>query len=198
MNNLLSRTLLALSLLFSGFPAARAELLLTGVGVSSVVACCTATIVITGTGTGKWVVPQNWNNSNNQIEVIASGAGGDTAGGAGAGAGYSKAVNQTLTAGATVSFSVSAGGAAGVTGSDAWFCNSTSNCVTIAGSAVLAGAKGGGAPSTTTCGLDGSILADQGHGVAFWDQPLLGLQGTCAKSIGYHSQVVQGSPHSVV
>ena len=67
-----------------------------------------------------WVVPADWNNANNSIEVIGGGGGGATAaasaqggsGGGGGGGAYSKATNVTLTPGATVTTAVGAAGAA--------------------------------------------------------------------------------------
>ncbi len=103
-----------------------------------------------------WTVPQDWNNASNTVEVIGGGGGGGTGatnnyGAGGAGGGYSMATNTPLTAGASVAYSVGTGGAgsaadntAGTAGSDTYFCNSSSNCASILGSAVVSGAKGGG------------------------------------------------------
>lgn len=102
-----------------------------------------------------WQVPSDWDSSNNTIEVIGGGGGGDTpsdtvySAGGGGGA-YSKITNATLTPGATVAIAVGAGGSGGTTptaGGDTYLCNSPSNCATIGGSAVIVGAKGGGAPT---------------------------------------------------
>lgn len=125
-----------------------------------------------------WVVPSDWNSSNNTIEVIAGGGGGGgtTSGGVRAGSGggggsYSHVSNVSLTGGSTVTYAVGAGGAAGATnttggtGGDTYFCNSTSNCASIAGSAVVVGAKGGtGAIANTggAVGIGGSATTSVG------------------------------------
>jgi hypothetical protein len=119
-------------------------------------------VVVYLTSGTSYVVPSNWNNLNNSIEVIGGGGGGSYApsttisGSAGGGGAYSKATNVTLTPGATVSYRVGAGGVGGTgaqssggTGGDTYLCNSTTNCASINGSAVAAGAKGGaGGPVT--------------------------------------------------
>ncbi len=69
-------------------------------------------------GTGNWTVPANWNNSNNQVQVIGSGANGyssygfgdEYGGGGGAGGGYASLSNMTLTPGANVTVQVGTGG----------------------------------------------------------------------------------------
>jgi hypothetical protein len=102
----------------------------------------------------QWAVPADWSSSSNSIEVIGGGGGGahgvagNGAGGGGGGGAYAKAVNVTLTPGTKVSYAVGSGGLAGTSssggnGGDTYFCNSTSNCGSISGSAVVAGAKGG-------------------------------------------------------
>src|SRR3989344_5177773 len=97
-----------------------------------------------------WTVPSEWNSSNNSIEVIGGGGGGGTSNGSsagtgGGGGGYSKVTNQSLTPGASVTYAVGAGGAASTAGGDTYFCNSTSNCASISGTAVVVGVTGGGA-----------------------------------------------------
>mgnify|MGYP003336988152 CR=1 FL=1 len=71
-----------------------------------------AAITIYLTSGTKWVVPNNWNNSNNKIECIggggsgavgASGTGGGSGGGGGA---YALISNSALTAGATVTYAI--------------------------------------------------------------------------------------------
>ena len=99
-----------------------------------------------------WTVPSDWNSSNNSIEVIGGGGGGgisngSSAGTGGGGGGYSKVTNQSLTPGGSVIYAVGAGGAASTAGGDTYFCNSTSNCASISGTAVVVGAKAGGAGS---------------------------------------------------
>lgn len=110
----------------------------------------TVSFITTTSGSNQsYSVPSDWNNSNNQVETIASGGGGatgiaNTNGGTfsgasgGGGAGYSKALNLTLTPGGTATFHLEAGGAVATAGGDCWF-----NGTTLAGSSV--GSKGGGA-----------------------------------------------------
>lgn len=88
-----------------------------------------------------WTVPATWNNASNTISALAAGGGGfsPTGGNGGAGGGggaFSQISNLTLTPGASVSYRVGTGGAAGVDGTDTWF-----NGATLAASSV--GAKGG-------------------------------------------------------
>jgi hypothetical protein len=100
-----------------------------------------------------WTVPSDWNSGSYTIEVIGgggggSGAAGGNAGGGGGGGAYSKVVNVSLTPGSSVAYSVGSAGSAGSTGNggaggDTYFCNSISNCASISGTAVVAGAKGG-------------------------------------------------------
>jgi hypothetical protein len=104
-----------------------------------------------------WVVPANWNNANNSIEVIGGGGGGESRaaggdGGGGGGGAYSKETNVSLTASSTVTINIGSGGAAGEpasAGGDTYLCNSTSNCASIAGTAVQVGAKGGAGGSAS-------------------------------------------------
>ncbi len=102
-------------------------------------------IFLTDTGATSWSVPSDWNNSNNTIEVIGAGARGANADFGGGGGAYSKSTNVTLTPGGSVGINVGAGssGADGVDGEDTYLCNSTSNCASIGGTAVVVGAKGG-------------------------------------------------------
>src|SRR3989338_581688 len=110
-----------------------------------------ATVVILTSGTS-YTVPSDWNIVNNTIEVIGGGGGAangainSRSGGAGGGGAYAVSVNVSLTPSASVSYSIGSGGAPGSTGGnggDTFFCNSTSNCASISGTAVRVGAKGG-------------------------------------------------------
>jgi len=94
-------------------------------------------------------VPADWNNSSNNIDVIASGASGGAAilnanvAIGGGGGGWSRQTNVTLTPSGTATFFLNVGGAAVTSGSghvgpDAWY-----NGATLAGASV--GAKGGSA-----------------------------------------------------
>ncbi len=136
-------------------------------GSGQTVAPTSTTIYLTSGST--WTVPSNWNSFNNSIEVIAAGGGGytSTAGGGGGGGAYSKVSNVALTPGSTVTFNVGLGGAAATAGADSYFCNAILNCASIAGTAVVVGAKGGGSGSSNTStfatgfnGLASSITID--------------------------------------
>jgi len=140
-----------------------------------------AQIVLT-TGTS-WTVPSDWNNFNNKIEVIGGGAGGSgstsskAGGGGGAGA-YSVMTNLPFMTGASVSYSVGAGGVAGLAGADGTsggdtFFNGTGG-VLARGGAHATGMTGGAGGSATGMGSqftggnggngDGSIGAGHGGG----------------------------------
>ena len=121
-----------------------------------------------------WTVPSDWNNSSNTIEVIGGGGGGangganqGNAGGGGGGGAYSAATNAPLTAGSTVTIAVGSGGGAAGSGGDTYLCNSTSNCASITGTAVVIGAKGGSTGSALTGGSGGA--ASSGVGSAKYD-----------------------------
>ena len=77
-------------------------------------------IILTATGTNNWTVPVDWNNAANSIEVIGAGGDGGTGGfnagaGGGGGGGYGKITNQTLTPGASISYTIANHGSAGDT-----------------------------------------------------------------------------------
>lgn len=118
-----------------------ASALICGAGTASGSNC----IVYLTSGTS-WTVPYDWDSSSNTIEVIGGGANGGgssgmSGGDGGGGGAYSKVTNVTLTPSGTVTYAV--GGAGG----DTYFCNSTSNCANISGTAVQVGAKGGSGTS---------------------------------------------------
>ncbi len=120
-------------------------------------AMASATVIyLTDTGATTWSVPSDWNNGDNTIEVIGAGGTGQYSVGAGGGA-YSKKTNVVLTGGSTVSISIGAGG---TTGGDTYLCDSTSNCASIAGSAVMVGAKGGHSNSGGAGGSSASGVGD--------------------------------------
>lgn len=100
-------------------------------------------IFLTDTAATTWTVPANWTSDRNTIEVIGGGAMGTTFSNGGGGGAYSKITNQSLTPGTNIGIKVGDGGTGGGDGGDTWLCNSTSNCATIGGSAVIIGAKGG-------------------------------------------------------
>lgn len=115
------------------------------------------TIFLTDTGLTSWTVPSDWNNSDNTIEVIGGGGGGGRSGGGA----YSKVSNQTLSG--TVGIQVGAGGGPGADGEDTWLCNSTSNCATIGGSAVIVGAKGGSTSGGSAASGVGTVKYSGGN-----------------------------------
>lgn len=134
-----------------------------------------ATFLTSGT---TWTVPNDWDSSNNTIEIIGGGGGGGTGfgnkgagGGGGGGGGYAKATNVTLTAGTAVGINVGAAGAAHSAGGDTWLCNSTTNCSNSADLSVVVAAQGGGAASNVSSagggagnGLVGAVLRLGGIG----------------------------------
>jgi hypothetical protein len=116
----------------------------------------TQIIIVSGT---TWMVPADWNSTDNSIETIGGGGGGGTssggndAGGGGGGA-YSKIYNLALTPGATITIQVGAGGSANGEGGDTWF-----NGASLAACSV--GAKGGADAS----GITGGAGGDQASGI---------------------------------
>lgn len=113
-------------------------------------------------------VPSTWNSSNNTIECWGGGAGGasnnNSSGiGGGGGGNYRKYSNVALTASGTVSVTIGAGGSGETSGAnptaggDTWFCNATTNCASLAGTAVVAGATHGAVSTTVAGGLGGLI-----------------------------------------
>jgi hypothetical protein len=136
----------------------------------SVYANATLNQVVLTSGT-TWTVPAGWQSSSagplgfaNQVDVIAAGADGvkiaTSIGGSGGGA-WERGTNLSLTPGSTAGVAV---GVHGASGGDTWFCDTTTNCASIAGTAVKTGAKGGVAASTGTGGAGG--LASSGVGAA--------------------------------
>ncbi|MDB5244156.1 MAG: hypothetical protein JWN18_26 [Parcubacteria group bacterium] len=116
------------------------------------------TILSSGT---TWVVPSDWNSSSNSIETVGAGGGTNFSYGGGGGGGYSKITNLTLTPGASVTYKIGAGSNA-VNGGDTYFCNSTSNCASLAGTAVKVGAQGGRTNSAGTGGAGGAAISGVG------------------------------------
>lgn len=129
-------------------------------------ASTTVTVYLTS-GTS-WTVPVDWNSASNTIEVIGGGGGGSNYPTGGGGGAYSKISNLSLTSGASVGYAVGSGGAGGATGAsfvvgsaggDTYFCNTTSNCASIGGSAVQVGAKGGSGGATSAVQTSGGASA---------------------------------------
>ncbi|WP_316233728.1 RHS repeat-associated core domain-containing protein [Bradyrhizobium sp. SZCCHNPS2010] len=117
-------------------------------------AATAAQIVITSTT--NWVVPSDWNSSNNSIEAIGGGGGGGGSVGSQQGAGgggggeYRKASNVVLTPGATIAIVIGSGGAGGTTGPSN---GAAGTATTFNGSTVVANpGQGGAASGTATAG----------------------------------------------
>lgn len=145
-------------------------------------------IYLTNTAATTWTVPSDWNNASNTIEVIGGGAGsGPAVAGVGGGGGaYSKAVNVSLTPGATVNIAVGAGGATSTPGGDTYLCNSTSNCADITGSAVVVGAKGGFSTSSCCSGTTnpGGAAASGVGSTKYSGGDATGAAGCCDSAAG--------------
>ncbi|WP_315754389.1 MULTISPECIES: RHS repeat-associated core domain-containing protein [unclassified Bradyrhizobium] len=131
-----------------------------------------------------WTVPGDWNNASNTVEVIGAGGGGagsnsSTEGaGGGGGGGYSKVVNVSLQAGASVTYRIGAGGAGGsaanvgTSGGDTYFngtgttCSSQSVCAkggAYGQNSSGLSAAGGGAGGAAASGI-GTIRYSGGAG----------------------------------
>lgn len=131
----------------------------------------TERVFITNTALSTYTVPSSWNDASNTIEVIGGGGGagegsGGNIGSGGGGGAYSKSLNIDLSPGATVAIQVGGGGAVTTAGEDTYFCSSASNCATIGGTAVVAGAKGGGAGTLGT-DIDGGSGGASTSGKAY-------------------------------
>ena len=126
--------------------------------------CTTTPIPLTTTGTGGTSQLTNTTGCTNfKIEVLGPGGSGGGSGAAssngnncgGGGGGYSVKNTTALSGAGPWNYNIGAGGAAVSVGSadtngnpgaaDTWFCNATTNCASIAGTAVVAGAKLGAA-----------------------------------------------------
>lgn len=134
---------------------------------------CTSSAACTG-GTGSWVAPAGVTSVSAEVWGGGGGGAGDNAnsnGGkaSGGGGAYSKKINITVVPGNSYTVTIGSGGLAGIqagvesggTGGDSWFCNSTTNCATIGGTAVQSGAKGGvgGNSATNNSNAAGGALA---------------------------------------
>jgi hypothetical protein len=123
-----------------------------------------STIYITNTAATTWVVPADWNDSSNNIQVIGGGGGGggnttDTLGGSGAGGGgaYSRSNNVNLTGGSTININVGVGGTSNQqAGEDTWFngasCAGASVCAKGGGGGINGGAGGAGGAAASGVG----------------------------------------------
>jgi hypothetical protein len=123
---------------------------------SSTAKTCTFTL----TSGSSWSVPSDFNSNSNSVSVLGGGGGGGSqgtvnGGGGGGGGAFTKVFNVTLTPSSSVNYALGTAGSASNAGGDSYFCNATSNCASIAGTAVVAGAKGGSPGSTSTGGAGG-------------------------------------------
>jgi hypothetical protein len=106
-----------------------------------------------------WTVPSDWNSSDNKVECIGGGGAGTSeendndGGGGGGGGAYTKKNNLSLTPGASVSYQIGQGSAAGSgnDGTDSWFVSSATLL-----------AKGGKYAVDHTGALGGSSTASVG------------------------------------
>jgi hypothetical protein len=133
------------------------------------------TILFTTTGYNSWIVPADWNNSNNCFEAIGGGAGGVTLPTGGGGGAYCRSNNlSTLVPGHTVYIYVGKGGVTpaastnGANGENTWI-NIVSNAApTLSNQGVKAGGGGGGigtgTPGPKGVGIVGQFMANGGAG----------------------------------
>lgn len=133
----------------------------------------TRIITTTSASAQNYVVPADWNSSDNRIEVIGAGGSGDdggatsrAAGGGGGGGAYSRVSNVTLTPNGTVSFFIN------TAGSDTWFGGSSFATATVA-------AEGGAFATGGTGGIGG--LAANGIGTVKYSG---GSSGICIGTSG--------------
>lgn len=126
------------------------------------------TIFLTNTASTTWVVPYDWNNASNTIEVIGGGGGGDgtnnpsTNGvGGGGGGAYAKISNLALIQNGSVTVQVGGGtsgsSGAGATSTDTYFNGSGTICI---GQSVCA--KGGLGAPVGNFGAGGSVTSSLG------------------------------------
>jgi hypothetical protein len=99
-----------------------------------------------------WMVPLDWNNDNNTIEVIGAGGEGTASGTAGGGGAYAKKNNLSLYPGVTISVQI---GQTGSSPTDTWF-DSTGTVLAKAGQT---GGNGGQSSSSV-----GDIVYSGGNG----------------------------------
>ncbi|MBI2035114.1 MAG: hypothetical protein HYT12_00320 [Candidatus Liptonbacteria bacterium] len=171
---------------FNGYPQIRIRnwIFPPDVDMASAALGDTVTIVLTNTASTTWIVPSDWNNASNTIELIGGGSGGSPGagsggsshqGGGGGGAGaYAKISNFATSAGNSVKIQVGGGGASDTNGVITFFnwnnSGSTSTCSgTTMSACASAGADGahpaggvGGASSTSV----GTLRKSGGNGGA--------------------------------
>lgn len=117
------------------------------------------TIVITSGTT--WVVPFDWNSSNNRIEAIGGGGGGWHLTGGGGGGAYSRINNFTATPGQTIAITIGAGGAVNTDGGTTQFANASTLTAVGGSRATSSGAR---APGGSAASSVGTIKFSGGNG----------------------------------
>jgi hypothetical protein len=97
--------------------------------------------LFTTASSSPWTVPSGWQSTTNgplgfanKIECVGGGGSALTTGGGGAA--YGAALNVALTGGSSAKFHI------GGDNDDSYFCNATTNCSSLAGTAVVAGGQG--------------------------------------------------------
>jgi hypothetical protein len=139
-----------------------------------------ATIIYLTSGT-TWDVPNDWNSSNNSIEVIGAGGNGGLAtdstnsGGGGGGGEYRKVTNVSLTASSTVNINIPSGGD-GSSADGAWIKNNSGT--------IVVEAKNGGNASGVTAGSGGTGGSCLGGCAANNDGGAGGIGGSAAEAAG--------------
>jgi hypothetical protein len=122
---------------------------------------------LTAVGQNAWTVPDDWNDTNNKIEVIGgggAGSSGQNSGGGGGGGAYARIANLNLTPGAHVLYQVGEAGAKGFfgkPGGDTWF-NSAVGFVPSCRSGISVCANGGQPGFSHTGGVGGAMAKSIG------------------------------------
>lgn len=153
----------------------------------------TKTLFLTSTGLSTWTVPVDWNSGDNSVELIGGGGGGGTWDQKGGGGGaYAKSTNLVLMPGASISYSVGAGGAGYIgasstnatDGADTWFNGATFSAASV-------GAVGGTNGSVTS----GSNAPGTGGSAASGIGTTKFSGGSATNSTNYTGGGGAGGPH---
>src|SRR5262245_26401859 len=120
------------------------------------------TVILLTAGT-TWIVPSDFNPSNNRVACIGAGGGGGAAepggGGAGGGGAYAHVDNIVLQRGDTINIAIGAGGTgsgqSGTAGGPTWFGGSSFETATVA-------ARGGGGAALNISGTGGQASTSIG------------------------------------
>lgn len=137
-------------------------------------------VYLTTVGSSTWTPPVGFCSTNNSVEVIGGGGAASTGQSSvsystgGGGGAYAVKLNVSFTVGVPAAINIGVGGTASATpntagpaGTDTFICLTVSNCSSIIGTGVVAGAKGGG-----------------GGGIGFTTAIRGGLGGQASASIG--------------